>query len=343
MLLLNGLSHRLAPGQLLIQRALVEALAAAGARRDATTPSPTTRCRRAPTRRRCSRRCAGCSGRCRSWTSARSATATPSRCACRRRRRSCSSATPTPSRPSSPATRRTCAPARPTSASSRSSGGTRSSSSTASEHLRERRLLQPPFHGDRMLAYGTVMRDIAAARRRALAASAGRSPLHPRDAGRDARRDPAHRVRPRRGPGEARAARRAARPAGDRLEPAAAAGRAAGERQRAPAPRRASSPRASASTGCSSPRSPPAGAPTSTGRADILSLLVAGHATRTAAPLEDQALRDELMTMLLAGHETTATALAWAVSHVLGRRRGARAGCSTSSRSRPGAARPAAR
>ena len=31
------------------------------------------------------------------------------------------------------------------------------------EHLRERRLLQPPFHGDRMLAYGTVMRDIAAA------------------------------------------------------------------------------------------------------------------------------------------------------------------------------------
>ena len=31
------------------------------------------------------------------------------------------------------------------------------------EHLRERRLLQPPFHGDRMLAYGGVMRDIAAA------------------------------------------------------------------------------------------------------------------------------------------------------------------------------------
>src|SRR5262249_31865706 len=31
------------------------------------------------------------------------------------------------------------------------------------EHLRERRLLQPPFHGDRMLAYGVVMRDIAAA------------------------------------------------------------------------------------------------------------------------------------------------------------------------------------
>ncbi len=54
-----------------------------------------------------------------------------------------------------------------------------------------------------------------------------------------------------------------------------------------------------------------------TGRSDILSLLV--QATyEDGRSLEDQALRDELMTMLLAGHETTATALAWAVSHVLG-------------------------
>ena len=34
-------------------------------------------------------------------------------------------------------------------------------------------------------------------------------------------------------------------------------------------------------------------------------------ATPTAAPLSDSELRDELMTLLLAGHETTATALAW--------------------------------
>ena len=41
-------------------------------------------------------------------------------------------------------------------------------------------------------------------------------------------------------------------------------------------------------------------------RTDILSLIVAeGEA-------EDQELRDELMTLLAAGHETTATALAWA-------------------------------
>ena len=169
MLLLNGLSHRLAPGQLLIQRALVEVLAAqapgaADARR------PPTACRPDPTRRRSSRRCAGCSGRCPSWTSARSASARPSRCACRRRRRSCCSAIPTPSRPSSPATRRTCAPARPTIRLEPILGQHSLLILDGQEHLRERRLLQPPFHGDRMLAYGTVMRDIAAARGGALAA-----------------------------------------------------------------------------------------------------------------------------------------------------------------------------
>src|SRR5262249_36264352 len=52
------------------------------------------------------------------------------------------------------------------------------------------------------------------------------------------------------------------------------------------------------------------------GRSDILSLLVQAR-DEEGRPLDDQALRDELMTMLLAGHETTATALAWAVSHVL--------------------------
>src|SRR5262249_19288913 len=31
-----------------------------------------------------------------------------------------------------------------------------------SRHLRERRMMQPPFHGERMQAYGEVMRDITA-------------------------------------------------------------------------------------------------------------------------------------------------------------------------------------
>ncbi len=126
------------------------------------------------------------------------------------------------------------------------------------EHLRERRLLQPPFHGDRMLAYGVVMRDIAA-RGGGTLADRPAVPAAPRDAGRDARRDPAHRVRPRRGPGEARPARRASRPPQPGLEPSAAAGRAAGERQRRRASRARSSRRASVWIACCSPRSPPAG------------------------------------------------------------------------------------
>jgi cytochrome P450 len=52
------------------------------------------------------------------------------------------------------------------------------------------------------------------------------------------------------------------------------------------------------------------------GRTDILSMLVAAR-DEAGQPMTEQELRDELMTLLLAGHETTATALAWAVYHVL--------------------------
>ncbi|MEB3355913.1 MAG: cytochrome P450 [Synechococcales bacterium] len=46
-------------------------------------------------------------------------------------------------------------------------------------------------------------------------------------------------------------------------------------------------------------------------RTDILSLLLAAH-DESGNGLTDQELRDELMTLLIAGHETTATALTWA-------------------------------
>jgi cytochrome P450 len=46
-------------------------------------------------------------------------------------------------------------------------------------------------------------------------------------------------------------------------------------------------------------------------RTDVLSLLLQAR-DEDGAPLTDAELRDELMTLLLAGHETTATALAWA-------------------------------
>ncbi|NET38710.1 MAG: cytochrome P450 [Cyanothece sp. SIO1E1] len=48
------------------------------------------------------------------------------------------------------------------------------------------------------------------------------------------------------------------------------------------------------------------------GRIDILSLLMSAQ-DEAGQPMSDQELRDELMTLMLAGHETTATAMAWAL------------------------------
>lgn len=47
-------------------------------------------------------------------------------------------------------------------------------------------------------------------------------------------------------------------------------------------------------------------------RNDILTMLMSAR-DETGEPLTEQELRDELMTLLVAGHETTATALAWAL------------------------------
>lgn len=46
-------------------------------------------------------------------------------------------------------------------------------------------------------------------------------------------------------------------------------------------------------------------------RTDVLNLLL-GAVDEAGEPMSDQELRDELMTILVAGHETTASALAWA-------------------------------
>jgi cytochrome P450/predicted unusual protein kinase regulating ubiquinone biosynthesis (AarF/ABC1/UbiB family) len=182
------------------------------------------------------------------------------------------------------------------------------------EHLRERRMLQPPFHGDRMLAYGTVMRDIAA--RSVERWPLGRPfPLHPEmqgvtldvilrtvfgldegptkrelraalldllNAGSNPQRLLA--AQPAAGDGAGPAARfLAARERVDRLLFAEIAARRHAD---------------------------------VSNRSDVLSLLLQAS-DDDGRPLEDPALRDELMTMLVAGHETTATALAWAVSHLL--------------------------
>jgi len=52
-------------------------------------------------------------------------------------------------------------------------------------------------------------------------------------------------------------------------------------------------------------------------RADVLSMLLAAR-DEDGQGMTDKELRDELMTLLVAGHETTATALSWAFEQILG-------------------------
>ena len=58
------------------------------------------------------------------------------------------------------------------------------------------------------------------------------------------------------------------------------------------------------------------GEPDLDARDDILSMLVQSR-YEDGTPMSDQELRDELMTLLVAGHETTATALAWALERLV--------------------------
>jgi cytochrome P450 len=51
-------------------------------------------------------------------------------------------------------------------------------------------------------------------------------------------------------------------------------------------------------------------------RDDVLSLLV-GATHEDGSPMSDVEIRDELLTLLVAGHETTATSLAWAVERLV--------------------------
>ncbi len=51
-------------------------------------------------------------------------------------------------------------------------------------------------------------------------------------------------------------------------------------------------------------------------RDDILSMLVAAR-HEDGSPMSDEEMRDELLTLLVAGHETTATSLSWAVERLV--------------------------
>jgi cytochrome P450 len=52
------------------------------------------------------------------------------------------------------------------------------------------------------------------------------------------------------------------------------------------------------------------------GREDILSMLLLARG-ESGAPMSDRVLRDEMMTLILAGHETTAASLAWAINRLV--------------------------
>jgi cytochrome P450 len=52
-------------------------------------------------------------------------------------------------------------------------------------------------------------------------------------------------------------------------------------------------------------------------REDILSMLLEARHESDGSPMSDREMRDELLTLLVAGHETTATALSWAVERLI--------------------------
>ena len=178
------------------------------------------------------------------------------------------------------------------------------------EHLARRRVMLPPFHGDRMRAYEPIVREAARAGGRALAdgpAVRGPSP----HAGGHPRGDPARRVRRRRRRAPRAPARALADLLGPRLPRPAVLGAVVATARRAGSagpPRGAAWPR---STRPCSSRSRSAG-PRRTRRRTRRHLLAADRgAFRRRRPMDDREVRDQLLTLLLAGHETTATALAW--------------------------------
>ncbi len=57
-------------------------------------------------------------------------------------------------------------------------------------------------------------------------------------------------------------------------------------------------------------------APKGESRSDVLSMLLDAR-DEEGKPMTERDLRDEMMTMLLAGHETSATTLAWTIHHLL--------------------------
>src|SRR5262245_1690207 len=183
-------------------------------------------------------------------------------------------------------------------------------------HLRQRRLLLPPFHGERMQAYGETMRDITD---REIASWPIGRPFPIRRAMQRITLDVILRTVFGVDDGPLLATVRA------RIERLLAVG--TNPTTLLPSLRRDLGPlspwgrlvRARREVhhilAAEIARRRVPGAPA---RDDVLSLLVAAR-DEDGSPMPDDDLRDQMMTLLFAGHETTATALAWAFHRILQR------------------------
>ena len=172
------------------------------------------------------------------------------------------------------------------------------------EHMAERKALLPPFHGERMQAYGELIRDIAEAE---VASWPAGEPIATRPRMQAltleiimravfGTRDERLRV----------AARAAARLDGRPVAADARRARRASGSSAAPSSRMRSPVDALLNEEIARRRT----APDLAEREDILSMLL------ISTDMDDRTLRHELLTLLVAGHETTATALAWALERL---------------------------
>lgn len=181
-------------------------------------------------------------------------------------------------------------------------------------HMRQRKLLLPPFHGDRMLAYGELIDDIA--HREIDSWAAGTEMAAAPSMQRITLEVILHAVF---GVAAGTSQDRLTRQITDLL---ALTGGAAGmvrifvtaRRGRRPARLTAAMERLDASLYAEIARR--RAAEDLDDREDILSMLLAAR-DEAGQAMTDTELRDELITLLLAGHETTATTLAWALERLV--------------------------
>jgi len=171
------------------------------------------------------------------------------------------------------------------------------------EHLRQRKLMLPPFHGERMQAYGDMVREVAAAE---IATWPVGQPLPTRLRTQELTLEIVMRAIFGSRDERLRAALQtmlefAGRPS------ALALGILAGERTNRAVFDHVRAPVDALLADLITARRDD---PHLDEHDDILSLLMAG------TDMDDATLHDELLTLLVAGHETTATALAWALERL---------------------------